>query len=71
MIPLTGEVALVNLGMNDDDFNYLCTDTDFIIHAAAAVNLVYPYSVSYNLLNYRNTDFVLDFNIVSVLSIRS
>lgn len=43
---LTGEVALVNLGMNDDDYNYLCTDTDFIIHAAAAVNLVYPYSVS-------------------------
>lgn len=71
MIPLTGEVALVNLGMNDDDFNYLCTDTDFIIHAAAAVNLVYPYSVSYNPLNYKNTDFVLDFNKVSVLSIRS
>lgn len=47
---LTGEVALVNLGMNDDDYNYLCTDTDFIIHAAAAVNLVYPYSVSYNVL---------------------
>lgn len=45
-LAVIGEVALVNLGMNDDDYNYLCTDTDFIIHAAAAVNLVYPYSVS-------------------------
>ena len=45
-LAVTWEVALVNLGFNDDDYNYLCTDTDFIIHAAAAVNLVYPYSVS-------------------------
>ena len=40
-----GDVALMNLGMNEDDFTYLSTDIDFIIHAAAAVNLVYPYKV--------------------------
>lgn len=55
-----GEVALVNLGMNDDDFNYLCTDTDFIIHAAAAVNLVYPYSALHG-ANVRGTANVVQF----------
>ena len=40
-----GDVALMNLGMNEDDFTYLSTDIDFIIHSAAAVNLVYPYKV--------------------------
>ncbi|KAJ8297813.1 hypothetical protein KUTeg_024344 [Tegillarca granosa] len=39
-----GNVALVNMGMNEDDFTYLCTDIDFIIHAAATVNLVYPFA---------------------------
>ncbi|XP_076070735.1 uncharacterized protein LOC143042341 [Mytilus galloprovincialis] len=38
-----GDVALINMGMNEDDYTYLCTDIDFIIHAAAYVNLVYPY----------------------------
>ena len=36
----------MNIGLNEDDYTYLCTDIDFIIHAAAAVNLAYPYSVS-------------------------
>ncbi|KAK3100605.1 hypothetical protein FSP39_022476 [Pinctada imbricata] len=38
-----GDVALINLGMNEEDFTYLSTDIDYIIHAAAAVNLAYPY----------------------------
>lgn len=42
---ITGDVALVKLGMNEDDYAYFCTDIDFVIHAAANVNLVYPYSV--------------------------
>ena len=41
-----GNVALMKLGMSDDDYTYLSTDTDFIVHAAANVNLAYPYSVS-------------------------
>lgn len=60
----------MNFGMNDDDFNYLCIDIDFIIYVVVVVNLVYFYSVSYNFLNYRNIDFVFDFNKVSVFSIR-
>ncbi|CAC5423035.1 Uncharacterized oxidoreductase SA2266,Uncharacterized oxidoreductase MXAN_5909,Uncharacterized oxidoreductase SSP1627 [Staphylococcus saprophyticus subsp. saprophyticus ATCC 15305 _ NCTC 7292],Uncharacterized oxidoreductase Lmo0432,Uncharacterized oxidoreductase SAR2567,Uncharacterized oxidoreductase SACOL2488,Uncharacterized oxidoreductase Lin0452,Uncharacterized oxidoreductase SAS2370,Uncharacterized oxidoreductase SSP0419 [Staphylococcus saprophyticus subsp. saprophyticus ATCC 15305 _ NCTC 7292] [Mytilu len=40
---IKGDVALINMGMNEDDYTYLCTDIDFIIHAAAYVNLVYPY----------------------------
>ena len=36
----------MKLGMSDDDYTYLSTDTDFIVHAAANVNLAYPYSVS-------------------------
>lgn len=35
------------MGMNEDDYTYLCTDIDFIIHAAAYVNLVYPYEVKH------------------------
>lgn len=41
-----GNVALMKLGLSDDDYNYLTTETDFIVHAAANVNLAYPYSVS-------------------------
>ncbi|GFN88138.1 linear gramicidin synthase subunit d-like, partial [Plakobranchus ocellatus] len=41
---LKGNVALMYLGLDEADYTYLCTDIDFIIHAAAAVNLVYPYS---------------------------
>ena len=36
----------MHLGLDEADYTYLCTDVDFIIHAAAAVNLAYPYSVS-------------------------
>ncbi|XP_069130390.1 uncharacterized protein [Argopecten irradians] len=41
---IKGDVALMKLGMNEDDYTYLCTEIDYIIHAAASVNLVYPYS---------------------------
>lgn len=50
MILLIGEVVLVNFGMNDDDYNYLCIDIDFIIYVVVVVNLVYFYSVSYKFL---------------------
>ncbi|RUS78344.1 hypothetical protein EGW08_013895 [Elysia chlorotica] len=41
---LKGNVALMHLGLDEADYTYMCTDVDFVIHAAAAVNLVYPYS---------------------------
>ncbi|XP_046580237.1 linear gramicidin synthase subunit D-like [Haliotis rubra] len=41
---IKANVALINLGMSEEDYTYLCTDIDFIIHTAAIVNLAYPYS---------------------------
>ena len=41
-----GNVALINLGISEEEYTYVCTDVDFIIHAAATVNLIYPYTVS-------------------------
>lgn len=42
---ILGDVGLVNMGMSEDDYTYMCTEIDFIIHAAAVVNLIYPYQV--------------------------
>lgn len=42
---LTGNVALLNLGLSDEDYTYACADIDLVIHAAATVNLVFPYQV--------------------------
>ena len=33
------------MGMKEEDYNYLCTEIDIILHAAAYVNLIYPYQV--------------------------
>ena len=35
------------MGMSEEDHAYLSTEIDFIIHAAAYVNLIYPYQVPY------------------------
>ena len=35
----------MNMGMYEEDHTYLSTEIDFIIHAAAYVNLIYPYHV--------------------------
>ena len=42
---LAGDVGLVNMGMSQEDYMYMCTEVDYIIHAAAYVNLIYPYQV--------------------------
>lgn len=34
------------MGLSDEDYMYACSDIDMVIHAAASVNLVYPYNVS-------------------------
>ncbi|CAL1531382.1 unnamed protein product [Lymnaea stagnalis] len=41
---LRGNVSLLRLGLSEEDYTYLCTDIDFVIHSAASVNLAYPYS---------------------------
>ncbi|KAK2165584.1 hypothetical protein LSH36_48g05032 [Paralvinella palmiformis] len=38
-----GDVGLMNMGLIEDDYLYLCTEIDYIVHAAAHVNLIYPY----------------------------
>jgi thioester reductase-like protein len=46
---VAGDVALVQLGLKDEDYHLLSYDTDVVIHAAAYVNLIYPYQAR----NYR------------------
>ncbi|XP_059147349.1 uncharacterized protein LOC131935076 [Physella acuta] len=43
-VALRGNVSLLRLGLSEEDYTYLCTDIDFVIHSAASVNLAYPYS---------------------------
>ncbi|XP_013419834.1 uncharacterized protein LOC106180401 [Lingula anatina] len=38
-----GDITLVNLGMSDEDYHHFTTEIDTVIHAAAYVNLIYPY----------------------------
>lgn len=45
-ILILGNVALLNLGLSDEDYTYTCSDIDLVIHAAASVNLIYPYQVN-------------------------
>ena len=41
----TGDIALLNMGLKEEEYMYLCSEIDAIIHAAAQVNMVYPYQV--------------------------
>lgn len=40
---IKGDVSVLHFGLTNDDYAYLSYEIDFIIHAAAVVNLVYPY----------------------------
>jgi len=53
---IKGDVGLMNMGMSDDDYGYLSTEIDFIIHTAAYVNLIYPYQALHgpNVLGTQN-----------------
>ncbi|XP_033112958.1 linear gramicidin synthase subunit D-like isoform X1 [Anneissia japonica] len=55
--PITGDVSLMNLGMSEEDYTYLSHEIDFIVHAAAYVNLIYPYDALHgtNVLGTQNT----------------
>lgn len=41
---VVGDLGEPLLGMSDEDFDALAREVEVVIHAAAAVNLVYPYS---------------------------
>jgi thioester reductase-like protein/amino acid adenylation domain-containing protein len=44
IVPVPGDLGEPSFGMADGDFDALAKEVDLIIHAAAVVNLVYPYS---------------------------
>lgn len=43
MFSPAGDISLLRMGLSQEDYGYLLTEIDFIIHAAAYVNLLYPY----------------------------
>ena len=43
VVPVVGDLGEPLLGMGVERFDALAREADFVIHAAAAVNLVYPY----------------------------
>jgi amino acid adenylation domain-containing protein/thioester reductase-like protein len=44
IVPVPGDLAEPLLGLDEGDFDALARGVDLVIHAGAAVNLVYPYS---------------------------
>jgi len=40
---LVGDAGLQNMGLDDDEYHFLSQHVDTVVHAAAIVNLVYPY----------------------------
>lgn len=57
---LVGDAALESLGLESEDFDYLGQHVDLVIHAAAQVNLVYPYTALMP-SNVRGTANIIDF----------
>lgn len=57
---VVGDIALIKFGLIDEHYHFLSYDIDTVIHAAAYVNLIYPYQALHggNVLATRN---VLDF----------
>ncbi|XP_039290214.1 linear gramicidin synthase subunit D-like [Nilaparvata lugens] len=47
IIAIDGDVSLLNLGLSDDAYNSLAPEIDFIIHASAKVNLIFPFHSLY------------------------
>ena len=46
IIPIPGDIALPQMGLDNDHFQELAETIDLIFHCAASVNYVYPYSVA-------------------------
>lgn len=68
--------------MSDDDYEAICYDIDYVIHAAAQVNLSYPFGALYknNVIGTKNIiQFCMDgkikplyhIRLVKILSIKS
>ena len=46
IIPVTGDLTLPQMGLDDDQYRELAESIDLIFHCAASVNYVYPYTVA-------------------------
>ncbi len=44
IVPVAGDLSQPLLGMREEDFAALARDLDLVIHAGAAVNMIYPYT---------------------------
>ncbi|RDD46798.1 Linear gramicidin synthase subunit D [Trichoplax sp. H2] len=53
---ITGDITLRNLGMTEEEFIFLSYEVDYVIHAGAVVNLIYPYKMlrSANVVGTKN-----------------
>lgn len=57
---IAGDIALMNFGLNEENYHFLSYDIDAVIHAAAYVNLIYPYQALHG-INVLGTRNVIDF----------
>ncbi|KAJ1471611.1 hypothetical protein T484DRAFT_1843426 [Baffinella frigidus] len=57
---LVGDASLVRFGLDEEDHAYLAQHMDVVVHAAAQVNLLYPYDALVG-ANVRGTSHVLSF----------
>lgn len=70
---ILGDVSLLQFGMSDDDYEAICYDIDYVIHAAAQVNLSYPFGALYknNAIGTKNiVQFCMDGKIKPLYHIR-
>uniref|UniRef100_A0A915Q4E9 Carrier domain-containing protein n=1 Tax=Setaria digitata TaxID=48799 RepID=A0A915Q4E9_9BILA len=57
---IAGDVALVRLGLTEEEYLFLTYEVDMVIHAAAYVNLIFPYQALHG-INVLGTRNILDF----------
>lgn len=66
-------MSLIKFGMPDDEYEAICYDIDYVIHAAAQVNLSYPFGALYknNVVGTKNIiQFCMDGKIKPLHHIR-
>ncbi|VIO90960.1 oxidoreductase, short chain dehydrogenase/reductase family protein [Brugia malayi] len=57
---ISGDVALIRLGLSEEEYLFLTYEVDIVIHAAAYVNLIFPYQALHG-INVLGTRNILDF----------
>lgn len=57
---ISSDIALVQFGLSEEHYHFLTYGMDVVVHAAAYVNLIYPYQALHG-INVLGTRNVLDF----------